>query len=131
MTKKCVIIAVSFLYFVAGAAVPQSLKSVYQVDAKQSVVDIALPENPTTGYRWYLVDYPSEFIKSVEYHYQSPQQSQPGVGGVGHFLVFLDAKAFKAPVRLPVVLTQARSWEAEKGELQTIYLVTSGAQSSS
>jgi hypothetical protein len=129
MIKKIIIrsIAVavtSLFYMVMSVAATQSMKNIYQVQPNQTTVDVALPETPSTGYRWYLVDYPDAAIKSIEYHYQAAGEAIPGAQGEGHFVVTLNESVFDAPMRLAVTLTQARSWEIDKATVQTIYLVT-------
>lgn len=118
------IIVVSVFYVITGVAATQSIKNIYQVQPKQTTVDVVLPENPSTGYRWYLVDYSDTAISSIKYHYQVVDDASPGVQGEGHFVITLDKRAFDAPMRLAVTLTQARPWEIEMASMQTIYLVT-------
>jgi predicted secreted protein len=115
---------VSVFYMMTSVAATQSMKNIYQVQPGQTAVDVALPENPSTGYRWYLVDYPDVAIASIKYHYQAADEAIPGAQGEGHFVVTLNKGAFDVPMRLAVTLTQARPWEIDKASVQTIYLVT-------
>lgn len=124
MFIKKAIAAVFIAFMSISVASAQSMNTVYQVKPPQTTVDVALPENPSTGYRWYLTDYSQALISSVEYHYQAAKESIPGAQGMGHFIISLSDKAFDAPSRIAVTLVQARPWEIGKGRMQTVYLVT-------
>ncbi|MFI5708744.1 protease inhibitor I42 family protein [Kribbella sp. NPDC051620] len=59
-----------------------------RVTAAGGPVEIALPENPTTGYRWHLDHDPSEaVVLGTTYAPQSDQQGLAGGGGTRIFQV--------------------------------------------
>ncbi len=67
-------------------------------------LDIRLPENPTTGYRWSVESLGGMLLESDEF---LPAGSGAGAGGARHLRV----RAQK-PDRTQIALSLRRSWEA-------------------
>jgi inhibitor of cysteine peptidase len=71
-----------------------------------SQLEIALPENPTTGYRWHLGGNDPAFAVTQD-RFDAPD-GPPGKGGSRHW-TFLAVQAGKAEIRA----VYRRSWEPE------------------
>jgi inhibitor of cysteine peptidase len=70
-------------------------------------LQIRLPENPTTGYRWQLADWDEAVAKKTRDQFFPPATAQPGAGGerVWEFVA-------NAPGKTVLRLDNRRSWEA-------------------
>ncbi len=77
---------------------------------------IALPENPTTGYRWYLGDSGPAFALTQD-RFDAPV-GPPGKGGSRHW-TFRAAQAGKAEIRA----VYRRSWESEGAQSRSFRIV--------
>ena len=123
MKRQLSVIVCVILFVTCACADEPGFKTTYQVNREQKTVDIVLPENPTTGFRWYLTDYQESAIESVQYHYESADNHLTGSAGFGHFLVTLDDEVFASPRRMQLDFVNLRPWEANSmPEKTSIYL---------
>ena len=81
-------------------------------------VNIRLQENPTTGYRWSLRDFKSEFLALESDEYESATGSGIGGGGIRHFLFVA-----KAAGTTMITLKNMRAWESEEQAAKTFSVV--------
>ena len=87
-------------------------------------VELRLPENPTTGYRWFLVG-PPPALAVVQDDYSS-SGSMPGSGGERRWVF-----QAKTPGKAMLQLKRWREWEGESSVVERYALtleVTSAAQ---
>jgi predicted secreted protein len=88
------------------------------VRASDGLVEIKLPESPTTGYRWELENGHSA-VSILETRYeQDPGQGRIGGGGVRTFVLRITRPL---PTKLSFVLR--RPWEAEPVERRHVEVV--------
>jgi inhibitor of cysteine peptidase len=86
--------------------------------ASGGLVEIKLPESPTTGYRWELENEHSA-VSILETRYeQDPSQGRVGGGGVRTFILRI---ARPLPTELSFVLR--RQWETEPVERRLVEVV--------
>jgi len=81
-----------------------------------SQLEIALPENPTTGYRWYLGESGPVFALTQD-RFDAPD-GPPGKGGSRHW-TFRAAQAGKAEIRA----VYRRPWEPEGTQPRSFRIV--------
>lgn len=82
----------------------------------ESQVEIALPDNPTTGYRWYLGENGPAFALTQD-RFDAPV-GPPGKGGSRHW-TFRAVQAGKAEIRA----VYRRSWESEGTQSRSFRVV--------
>lgn len=76
--------------------------------APGQAVQLRLPENPTTGYRWVLTMTPADCLAIASDGFERESAAAPGAGGVR----VLDIKAVTAP-ECGLALAYRRPWEKE------------------
>lgn len=114
---------VSVCLMTTGIASPK--ENVVYVDGDTRKAVFHLPENPTTGFRWYLVSAPNRLIEQIVYDYEAPFPSMPGQPGMASFIVTVSPEAMLAPRIIPVLIKSARAWEPAVGQEQTLWVVIS------
>ncbi|HUO45649.1 MAG TPA: protease inhibitor I42 family protein [Acidimicrobiia bacterium] len=77
------------------------------VEAEGDEIEIVLGENPTTGFRWSVVDLDPS-VRVVEDTYRLEEESGPGAGAL-----HLIRLAFPGPGSYDVALRLWRDWEGE------------------
>lgn len=86
---------------------------------------IVLQSNPTTGYRWSLKQYDSNFITPVGNKFIPPtNQRLIGAGGYEQWMFDVKPEAFNAAHQLTVSFIYARSWERGSGQGVSFNVVT-------
>jgi predicted secreted protein len=87
---------------------------------------IALKANSTTGFRWFIEDYPADLVDAVQEKYLPPthQEHALGASGVSQWKISLSKEAFTAPHLIPLTFRYARSWDLSDSKEKTVYLVT-------
>jgi inhibitor of cysteine peptidase len=73
-------------------------------------MEVALPENPTTGYRWQLVDDGQPSLALIDDRFDTPG-GPPGRGGSRHW-VFKAVRLGRAEIRA----VYRRAWKAENAQ---------------
>ncbi|MFO1036574.1 MAG: protease inhibitor I42 family protein [Geminicoccaceae bacterium] len=76
--------------------------------APQTVIELRLPENPTTGFRWIVTAEPEDCAVVQGDSYERPTSTAMGAGGERRLLL-----RSAGAVRCELVLTYRRSWEQE------------------
>jgi inhibitor of cysteine peptidase len=82
-----------------------------------AVIDVGLPESPTTGYRWEPAAVPAG-LREVGRSFDQPAAPTVGGGGIRTFRFEVTA-----PGRYPVEFRLARRWEAEALERRYVTVV--------
>lgn len=83
------------------------------VSAKQPIITIQLNENPTTGYRWFIKDYPQQWLQLQKHVFIPPQANRPGTGGIAAWTFEVNKAALVAPHLLKIEYVYARSWDVQ------------------
>lgn len=73
---------------------------------------ISLKSNPTTGYKWNLVNYDEKRFKLVDKAYVAAKKGMIGSGGKQVF-TFVSERGAKYPKQTMMEFEYARSWEKE------------------
>jgi inhibitor of cysteine peptidase len=99
---------------VVGLALPAEQQPPLRLTSRNGTVDLVLPESPTTGYRWELVDLPPNVrVFASEFHDAEPHLA----GGQG-------ARAFQLSVTGPgtheFTAILRRPWEGPPIERRSI-----------
>jgi len=101
---------------------------------KQPTYTLRLNSNPTTGYSWLMVSYPSKLLTVVKHQYipnsspakRSKGQKEPLLGAGGSEIWQFKAKeqAFAFPQLVKIKMMYARSWDVnDQSTTQTFYAV--------
>lgn len=83
------------------------------VNAQQPVITIQLNENPTTGYRWFIKDYPQQWLTLQKHSFIGPQANKPGAPGVASWTFVVNKAALLAPHMLKIEYVYARPWDMQ------------------
>lgn len=83
----------------------------------QKSIQFELPSNPTTGYRWQILNYDHDKLLFVKTEYQAKKPILIGSGGVEKF--YFKKKINKA-FQTQISLQYARSWENKPVEIQIV-----------
>src|SRR3990167_9201933 len=75
------------------------------------VYTLQLNSNPTTGYSWFLVSYPSDLLSITKHEYIPPKTNMAGAGGYEIWVFTAKPEAFVAPRALKIQMVYARPWE--------------------
>ena len=91
-------------------------KNPQEVFYRNQTLEITLPENPTTGYLWYLEVLPKEILVLVQEDYESSSSDESLVGGGGfHHFYFTGTKEGDTTV----TFQHYRLWEGPKSAIDT------------
>ena len=102
----------SHLLFANTSPVYSETQKAIMVQAKQPVFTIQLQANRTTGYSWFLLDYPRDFIEPQSYRYEAPKTSLVGAGGIEWWTFRVKPEAFIVPQQLHIQFVYARPFES-------------------
>lgn len=119
--KRYLLIGLTFLVFALVQAAPK--ENVAYVDAKTRQAVFHLPENATTGFRWFVTSAANPLIDTIAYDYEAPSAAIPGKPGMASFIITIRAEAMTAPRIIPVLIKSARPWEPEVGQEKTLWIV--------
>jgi predicted secreted protein len=120
--KSIVMLFIGLL--LSSSVVANTKEDVVFVDEQSHEAVFTLPENPSTGYRWFVLDLP-EGVEALDYHYDAPSANLPGKPGTGTSTFTLSSKATKVPRIFEVKMKLARAWEpAEAGQEKTLWVIT-------
>ncbi len=86
---------------------------------------LRLSSNPTTGYGWYLKKYDRQLFRVVRTHYEHPQSTLLGAGGVSVWSFRAVPEAFKVPHVSEIVLVYMRAEDIKSADEKTFTIVTS------
>lgn len=108
---------------------PSSLLSkvnkVVQVKPNQVTFSVTLSANPTTGYNWYLLHSPSQFLVPISAKFTSPKNKKMmGAPGSMTWTFRAEPTAFAVPRILTVELAYARSWDLSSASVYKVAVVT-------
>lgn len=91
------------------------------VSLDEKSIEFELPSNPTTGYRWQVLNYDHEKLFYVKDEYQAKKPILMGSGGVEKF--YFKRKTSKA-FQTQISLQYARSWENKPVKIQIVKIST-------
>lgn len=98
------------------------------VTTEHPVATFKLKSNPSTGFTWYIKNYPQKLVSIKSHKMKRPSQSEHRVGAPGYEVWQFKVKqaAFKAPHVIPIELMYARPWMVggHSGQTRTLYIVT-------
>lgn len=97
------------------------------VTAAKPTYTLHLNSNPTTGYSWFVLSYPTQFVKVIKHQFIPPNTKLVGAGGTSVWQFKVTKLALSAPTVIPVKMIYARPWSlTDDSTAQTFYIVTSG-----
>lgn len=100
------------------------------VTANQPQFTLFLNSNPSTGYSWFIEDYPSNLVESINSYYVSQDTKRMGAGGMQKWTFNLKPAAFDAPRKLVFKFIYARKWDINNtAKEEVFYVATSGERS--
>ncbi len=91
-----------------------------QVNKSSPGFVVRLPGNATTGYRWFLLDQPSQLYKMIRQRYISKDgkgKDQVGAGGYEEWVFKVDSKAFKFPLISQLHFVYGKPWRLSSHDL--------------
>ena len=110
---------------------------VVRLDHKESFFHVTLPENPSTGFRWYLSEYNDQLLEPVSSSYvlakkPAAQKKLIGAPGVRTFIFQVKTLLQSVPQKTLIRFEYRRPWSPEGEEAEekvvTVYsLYTQGA----
>ncbi len=87
------------------------------VSQDQKEFSFQLPSNPSTGYRWKILDYDHQKLSYTKVQYIA---SKPQLMGSGGFERFYFKKLGSKPFKTIIKLTYQRPWEKNSGLIQVV-----------
>ena len=96
------------------------------IEATNPVVTVKLSANPSTGYRWLLVDYNPYLIIPISAKFYPPKETKGRVGvpGTTVWQFRIKPDGFKVPQLIKIQMRYARPGTANGGKLKVLTLVT-------
>lgn len=91
------------------------------IDVKQNQpsFQVTLKANPTTGYKWSVVNYDKKLLTLSSSVYQAPKTMLIGAGGKMVFTFTLN-KGQVYPAQTKMTFNYARPWEKGSGDVQSV-----------
>lgn len=109
----CIIAYFSILFPAWGKESPMLVL----VSKEKQIITFELPCNPTTGYRWQVLQYDKKFLEYVKTDYQAKNPQLMGAGGIEKFYFKKKStKAFDTKISLQYI----RSWEKKPVQKQIV-----------
>ena len=81
------------------------------IQPEQNTLKIQLQGNPTTGYHWFLKQYPSRYLKLKNYQFIPGVSTMPGAPGTAEFTFKICPTLHKAPIMTSVTFAYLRPWD--------------------
>jgi len=95
------------------------------VTADHPQFTIKLISNPTTGYAWFLREYPAYFLEPVSHEFKTANDKKlMGAPGYELWTFQVKANAFKVPQQTVLRLVYTRPWEIADRIQQVVFRVT-------
>ena len=104
--------------------------SVIMVKASSPVVKVTLRENPSTGYRWYLLKYDANVVAPIGNHYQAAKTKRMGAPGHSIWEFKFKPAAFVVRQITRVIMTHAQSWQLNQAAPFVLTFITVPAKNS-
>jgi len=89
---------------------------------------IELASNRTTGYSWYILDYPKDYLKLTKHHYFRSKDAKLGEGGKEQWIFDADQTAFAAPMMFTIQLAYFRPWELKENPQFSEFVLLTGSR---
>ena|ERR1700733_1727381 len=97
------------------------------VNAKQPRFTIRLESNPTTGYRWFVKSYPSNFVVPVKHIVEKPASDLTGAPTHEVFTFRVKPAAFTIPQELSIRFIYTRPFEqSHNNQSKSFRVMTAG-----
>ena len=78
---------------------------------KKSTININLPVDSISGYRWILYDYDYDFIKPVSYEHEKVNISKSRYGALDKFKMMLNPRFKKVPQKIVLHFECLNPWD--------------------
>ncbi|MDR3492880.1 MAG: protease inhibitor I42 family protein [Gammaproteobacteria bacterium] len=99
-------------------------KVTIMVAAHQPEFTIKLKSNPTTGYSWFLKEYPKKLIEPVKHVYEAPQNKKlMGAPGYEFWTFKMKSESFVVPHHVMIQFVYARPWEKHVSTKPLIFTI--------
>lgn len=85
---------------------------------------IKLKSNPSTGYQWYLMDYPHHSIDPMSHQFYPSQSKRVGEPGYEIWVFKVLPGAFNVPEMIKLSLIYARPFEISRGSAKTFSIIS-------
>lgn len=112
----------------SGQSSSQNKSKSQVVTTNHPIATFKLRSNPSTGFTWYIKNYPKHLIKIKSHEMKRPSKDNDRVGAPGYEVWQFKAKkaAFKAPHVIKITLMYARPWMVDGHSSQTrnLYVIT-------
>jgi predicted secreted protein len=92
------------------------------LNSNQSQFSLELKSNPTTGYRWEVMNYSKEKLTLMSSNYKQSQTMLIGSGGYQKFI--FSVKHPEQTIDQWISLKYARPWEKKSGLTQRVHVLT-------
>ena len=121
----CTILAAPLLSFAeSNNLTVEDLDKPIVVQPGQTTIHLPIKTNRTTGYKWYLESYDSNFIHPVSSSYEAASSNLIGAPGVTNWKFKVLETAFCVPTVTKITLRHARTWDKDHGEKKVIWIFT-------
>jgi len=92
---------------------------------EKPIYTLRLNSNPTTGFSWFMVDYPKKLVHVIKHQYVSPKSKLVGAGGYELWTFQATKAALAFPQVVKIVMMYARPWEInDQSTTQSFYITT-------
>ncbi len=107
--KTCFISSSFFLCSAIAAVEPSTL---IQLSPGQTHFAVKLSANPTTGYQWFLTQYPSKAVHFIGYHYEinPAPKGMVGVPGYSYFTFSTEPDFQVGPQEVTLEFVYQQPW---------------------
>lgn len=117
--KNLQIILVTFMAFVLllGCSKKEDLK----ISSKQEDFTVTLPANPTTGFKWSVLEFDKNLFELKNHQYFSSKVGMLGAGGTMLYTFKLKKQQqMKCPCKSLIKFKYSRPWEPENATIRSI-----------
>ena len=115
---KKIIVVILMLPFSAFAEMTQhDVDNLYvtpiTIEGSAATVNIELPVDSISGYRWFLVDYNYDYIKGVSFEHESHAVDKSKWGGLDIFKMKVHDRFKKIPQKIVLEFECFKPWKTE------------------
>ncbi|APC96781.1 hypothetical protein [Francisella frigiditurris] len=116
-----IIIFVISPFFVFAEMKQSDLEDVYSkpivIEGNKATINIELPVDSISGYRWFLTEYNYDYIKAVSYQHESINVEKSKYGSLDSFKMSVHDRFKKIPQKIVLHFECFKPWELKEDVL--------------
>ncbi len=122
-TKKFLLVVFMFLPFVSFAEMSQAdVENLYTtpitVEGSAATINIELPVDSLSGYRWFLADYSYDFVRPVSFEHENAAVKKSQWGGLDKFKMKMHDRFKKIPQKMVLHFECFKPWSPSENVIK-------------